>query len=89
VTATGRGLAGAWDVPVQRAQQTSGGVPVACGEVDAKQGLELVDPDARADLRGAVAVGPDEGFLDVVLVDDLPDESSIRSSRVTSPAIAP
>ena len=89
MTATGRGLAGARDVPVQRAQQTSGGVPAACGEVDAEQGLELVDPDAPADLRGAVAVGPDERFLDVVLVGDLPDESSIRSSRVTSPAIAP
>jgi hypothetical protein len=34
-------------------------------------------------------VGPDEGFLDVVLVDDLSDESSIRSSSVTSPALAP
>jgi predicted aconitase with swiveling domain len=63
-------------VPVQRAQQTSGGVPVACGEVDAEQGLELVDPDAPADLRGAVAVEPDEG-------------SSTSDSSVISPMSPP
>jgi hypothetical protein len=48
-------------VPVQRAQQTSGGVLVACGEVDAEQGLELVDPDAPADPRVPSPWGPTRG----------------------------
>jgi len=65
------------------------GVPFAGGQMGVDEFAQLVDGQTGGDGEIAVVERLDRRFLHVVLVDDLPTSSSIRSSRVTTPAVPP